>query len=140
MTTNFYYCEACGNVVTKLTDSGITPYCCGQEMSKLEANESEDTMGEKHVPSYKIDGNKLHIQVGSDMHPHNNEHHIEWIYVETENSRMVKFFRPTDPPEACFKLTNNDKLIKIYAYCNLHGLWICEYCDKCMKSLKDKKE
>jgi superoxide reductase len=51
------------------------------------------------------------------------EHHIAFIYVETENGgHRIDL---TDKPEAVF-CTCDSKPIAVYEYCNLHGLWKTE--------------
>ena len=34
-------CEVCGNVLKVVEDSGVTPSCCGQEMSTTEEDDNE---------------------------------------------------------------------------------------------------
>ena len=41
MKTKYYKCEVCGNVLKVVEDSGVTPSCCGQEMSKTEEDDEE---------------------------------------------------------------------------------------------------
>ena len=43
----FYRCELCGNMVALIKKGGGTLVCCGQNMTKLEAN-STDAAKEKH--------------------------------------------------------------------------------------------
>ena len=51
-------------------------------MVELEAGVS-DGAAEKHVPVYKIDGNRLIVNIGSVDHPMVDVHWIEWVSVET---------------------------------------------------------
>ena len=53
------------------------------------------------------------------------EHNIEWVYVETEKGGQMKHLKATDEPKAVFKIVD-DKALRVYAYCNLHGLWVKE--------------
>lgn len=83
MATNFYKCPHCGNVVIKMVDSGLPLSCCGEEMLELKPN-SEDASTEKHVPVVtKIDDCHIRVKVGSAPHPMTEDHHIEFVYVET---------------------------------------------------------
>ena len=50
-------------------------------------------------------------------------HHIEWIAIETENGNQRKELKPGDRPRAVFALVPYDKVKSVYEYCNLHGLW-----------------
>lgn len=122
MATKFYKCNHCGNVIVKQVDSGVPVVCCGQKMEELVAN-TVDASQEKHVPVVtKIDDCKIKVQVGSVEHPMVEEHHIAFIYVETENGGMRISLKVPEKPEAVF-CTCNDKPVAVYEYCNLHGLW-----------------
>lgn len=121
--TKFFKCRHCGNVVEKVVDSGVAVVCCGEKMEELIPN-TVDASGEKHIPVVtKIDDCTIKVEVGSVAHPMLPEHHIAFIYVETETGGIrVKL---TDKPEAVI-CTCNSKPIAVYEYCNLHGLWKTE--------------
>ena len=57
----FYICEKCGNVVGMIHSSGVTPHCCGQKMSVLEAGVVEASR-EKHVPEVEVSEGKVKAQ------------------------------------------------------------------------------
>lgn len=118
----FYKCNVCGNVMIKLTDSGLTPQCCGRDMEKMIPNE-KDAIIEKHVPYVKCDGNKLNIQIGETLHPMSADHYIEWIFVKTSKSSYIRYLSPECEPTACFKICKDEKPVAVYEYCNIHGLW-----------------
>ena len=123
--TIFCRCKKCGNFVSFIgKKSGCTPVCCGDEMTVLKAN-STDGASEKHVPDVKIDGDKVSVQVGSVLHPALEEHHIAFIYLETENGGQIHSITPGDEPKAEF-LLNGEKATAVYEFCNLHGLWVKE--------------
>ena len=122
--TKFYICEHCGNVVTKLTDSGVPLVCCGQKMTELVAGTVEASR-EKHIPVVEVNGNTVKVLVGSVTHPMTEEHNIAWIYLVTDKGAEIKHLTPTEAPEATFVL-GDEKPIEVYAYCNLHGLWKTE--------------
>ena len=124
MEVKFYRCRHCGNIATKLTDSGIAMFCCGEEMKALVAN-TTDAAVEKHVPVVEKIDTGVKVVIGSNPHPMTEEHYIQWIYLETENGGQRRAFRPGDTPEATF-CTDEDKPVAVYAYCNLHGLWKTE--------------
>ena len=77
----------------------------------------------KHVPVVKVDGNLVHVCVGSAAHPMTEEHSIEWIYVQTSQGGHRKALSPNGAPEADVALTDGEKPLAVFAYCNLHGLW-----------------
>jgi superoxide reductase len=123
MATKFYRCNHCGNVIEKHVDSKVPVVCCGEKMQELVAN-TVDASTEKHVPVVtKVDDCTIKVQVGSVEHPMLPEHHISFIYVETENGGMKINLK--DKPEATF-CTCSDKPVAVYEYCNLHGLWKTE--------------
>lgn len=123
MATKFFRCRHCGNVVMKVVDRRVPVVCCGEKMEELVPN-TVDASNEKHVPKVTfVDECTMKVEVGSVPHPMTPEHHICFIYVETENGGMRIDLK--DVPEAMF-CTCNDKPIAVYEYCNLHGLWKVE--------------
>ena len=94
-------------------------------MVELKAN-STDAAGEKHVPVITVDGNKVHVVVGSVLHPMTEEHSIQFIALETKQGVQRKALLPTDQPVADFVLAEGDEVVAAYEYCNLHGLWKAE--------------
>ena len=121
MKTKFYICRRCGNLVGMVHDSGVPMICCGEKMEALVPNTVEAS-GEKHLPVAVMDGNVLRVHVGSVDHPMLPEHFIEWVYVQTDQGGQRKALKPGDAPEVSFCLGDD----KVYAYCNLHGLWMTE--------------
>ena len=120
----FYKCEHCGNIVTFVEDKGVPVMCCGQKMTELTAN-TTDAAQEKHVTVVEQDGDTVKVTVGSVEHPMLEEHFIQWVCLETENGSQIKYLKPGAKPEAVFTL-NDDRLVAVYEYCNLHGLWKAE--------------
>lgn len=118
----FYRCRHCGNVARKDYDMGPKLVCCGEEMILLTAN-TEDAAQEKHVPVVTAEGNRLTVDVGSVEHPMIPEHHIAFIYVETEKGGLRVDLPVDAKPRATFTVDADDKAIAVYEYCNLHGLW-----------------
>lgn len=147
----FYKCDLCGNMVALVKEGGGTLVCCGQDMNKLVAN-TEDASQEKHVPDVTIAGNKIKVQVGSEVHPMVEKHYIEWIALVSDHRIEVRSLKPGMDPVAEFEFEfENAKVpyidgdnevpncegqpcnfehteektinVSIYEYCNLHGLW-----------------
>ena len=119
----FYKCSHCGNVIGKVVDSGVPVVCCGQKMEELVAN-TVDASQEKHVPVVtRIDDCTIKVEVGSVAHPMLPEHHIAFIYVETEDGGIR--VNLTDKPEAQICVCNS-KPVAVYEYFNLHVLWKTE--------------
>ncbi len=123
MATRFFKCNHCGNVIEKVVDKGVPVVCCGERMQELIPN-TVDASGEKHVPVVtQLDENTIKVEVGSVAHPMLEEHHIAFIYVETERGGIR--VNLTDKPEAVVYL-GDERPIAVYEYCNLHGLWKTE--------------
>ena len=121
MATKFYMCRHCGNVIVKLVDSSVPVVCCGEKMEELIPN-TVDASGEKHLPQVThIDDTTIKVQVGSVAHPMLPEHHIAFIYVETDNGGI--HVNLSDKPEATIYV-GGQKVVAVYEYCNLHGLWV----------------
>ncbi len=121
----FYICEKCGNFVEMIKESGVPMMCCGQKMTELVPGTSDGAY-EKHVPVYTVEGNKVTVTVGAVEHPMLEVHYIEWIAVETAKGAQRKFLKAGEKPVAEFTLTEDDSVVAVYAYCNLHGLWKAE--------------
>ena len=120
----FYICEHCGNIVGMIHSAGVPLMCCGQKMTKLEAGVVEASH-EKHIPVVTVDGNTVRVNVGSVTHPMSEEHHIAWVYLQTNRGGQRKCLDVTGAPEVTFALADETP-VAVYAYCNLHGLWKAE--------------
>ncbi len=112
----------CETIVEVINSCNEVPSCCGEPMRELKAN-TTDAAQEKHVPEVSIEGNLVKVKVGSVEHPMTEEHHIAFIYLETENGVARKDLDHTGKPEAVFALAEGEKPVAVYEYCNLHGLW-----------------
>ena len=120
----FYRCKHCGNIVGMILNAGVPIICCGEEMEELVAN-TVDAAKEKHVPAVSIVGNTVKVDVGTVPHPMEEKHFIQWIYLQTKNGGQRKCLKPGSEPTAVFAL-DNDEVVAVYEYCNLHGLWKTE--------------
>ena len=121
----FYICEKCGNLVGMINESGVPMMCCGQKMTKIEAGVVEASR-EKHIPVVAVEGNIVTVTIGSIEHPMVEEHSILWVYLETDKGGQRKCLEVGKAPVVSFALTDDEKAIAAYAYCNLHGLWKAE--------------
>ena len=124
MKAKFYICRHCGNLIVKIHDAGVPVFCCGEKMEALIPNTVEAS-GEKHKPVAVVKNGVVSVSVGSVAHPMIPEHSIEWVFVETENGGQLKHLNPGSEPEVKF-LVGDEKVVAVYAYCNLHGLWMTE--------------
>lgn len=120
----FYICSHCGNLVGMVHDAGVPLMCCGQKMEALIPNTVEAS-GEKHVPVVTVNEGEVLVNVGSTAHPMVPEHSIAWVYLETDKGGQRKTLAPGQEPQVRFALADETPL-RVYAYCNLHGLWMKE--------------
>ena len=125
MKQRFLRCEHCGNIIAMVKDKGVPVMCCGQKMKEIVPG-SVDASVEKHVPVYEVNGNKVIVSVGSVDHPMIPEHYIEWISLQTKYGNQRKELLPNSEPRVCFSICDGDEVEAVYAYCNLHGLWVSE--------------
>lgn len=117
----FLICKHCGNMVTIVKDMGVPIICCGEPMTALQPNRV-DASQEKHVPSVTVSGASVIVNIGEAPHPMLDEHHIEWVALETKHGKQFRRLSPCEHPKATF-LVEDDTPVAAYAYCNLHGLW-----------------
>ena len=124
MKAKFYVCRHCGNLIEMVDDHGVNVVCCGEKMEALIPN-TVDASGEKHLPVVSVKDGVVNVSVGSVEHPMLDEHHIAWVCLQTENGVQRKHFKAGEPPVVSFAL-GGEKPVAVYAYCNLHGLWMTE--------------
>ncbi|MDZ7798680.1 MAG: desulfoferrodoxin [Patescibacteria group bacterium] len=117
-----YKCAVCGNIVEVLHTGVGELVCCGQPMDGPQAK-TEDEGQEKHVPVIEKTDNGVKVRIGSDPHPMEEKHYIEWIELVCGDNIRRKVLEPGDKPEAEFCLKEPEKEIFARQYCNIHGLW-----------------
>lgn len=125
MEQKFLICEHCGNIVAAVKESGVPVVCCGEKM-KVIIPGSVEASREKHIPEFVVEGNKVIVTVGSVEHPMVPEHYIEWVSIQTAQGNQRKQLTPGSAPKVCFSLCEGDTVEAVYAYCNLHGLWVAK--------------
>ncbi len=117
-----YKCRICGTVAEIVSPASGIPVCCGEPMRLCKAN-SGDGAGEKHVPEAEpLKDGGIKVRVGSDAHPMEPEHYIQWIEVINGTYVNRKYLKPGDRPEAVFYVDDSPQLI-VREYCSKHGLW-----------------
>lgn len=117
-----YRCNVCGNIV-EVVNEGAVLSCCGRPMTMLQGGDSDGAI-EKHVPVVeRIDGG-YRVKVGSNAHPMQDEHHIQWIELITEHCVLRKELNAHDEPEAVFY--TQEEALEAREYCNIHGLFSCK--------------
>ena len=118
----FYKCNHCQNLIEMVDDRKVNPVCCSEKMMELVPGKVDASL-EKHVPVVEVKDGVVEVMVGSVAHPMTEEHLIEWIVVETDKGVYRKNLKAGEAPMARFMLLDDEKVVNVYAYCNLHGLW-----------------
>ncbi len=123
----FKFCQTCGNLVMEIEKSGVSEECCGEPMVQLVARSDESVFNEKHVPVCELDGKKLYVSIGNILHPSKPDHYIKWVCLVTDSGFQMKYFKPTEDPITFFRVNMTDKILRVYAFCNIHGLWVYDF-------------
>ncbi len=116
-------CPVCKAVVTDVLGSTDNMTCCGAPLETLTAN-TTDAAVEKHVPAVEIIDGDIVVKVGSVEHPMTKEHYIMWVSQVCDNKENKVVLFPEQSTTVRFPYMRD---CKIYAYCNLHGLWVTEF-------------
>ncbi len=125
MEQKFFICAHCGKIVAIVKETGVPVMCCGQKMNEIIPG-TTDAAVEKHVPVFEVENNIVNVKVGEVEHPMLPEHYIEWISLQTKQGNQRKALKPGDKPEISFALCDGDEVEAVYAYCNLHSLWMAD--------------
>ena len=126
MTEKFelYECEVCGNLVEIIKTGNGELYCCGKPMQLLTAHTEDEMKGEYHLPVHAKDefGNE-YIQVGRELHPMSEEHHIDFIQMISQDgmTAQIKFLKIGETPKIPTIQKYGDYIAR--EHCNIHGLW-----------------
>ncbi len=121
--SKFLVCDDDKNIVEVLSNTGEEIKCGDKIMHELVAN-STNAAQEKHVPRVSVEGNTVKVDVGSVAHPMEEAHSIIWVHIVTNQGIQRKYLQSNTDPVVEFALCNDEKLQEVYAYCNLHGLWM----------------
>lgn len=90
----------------------------------LKAHEETEEKKEKHVPVVKIENGVVDVNVGSVSHPMEDAHFIGNIFIHTNLGIRHFVLKPNTEPHVTYKLLDGEKVIEVYEFCNLHGLWV----------------
>ncbi len=107
----FYACPVCGNVI--LSTGRAVVSCCGITLPRLE----EEPADESHAIKLERVEDEYFVTVD---HPMSKGHYISFLAaLSDDTARLVKLY-PEGGAQARFKINRVDK---IYAFCNRHGLF-----------------
>ena len=107
----FYVCPVCGNVIRAVGEAVIS--CCGITLPQLEP-EAADAEHELRV---EIVEDEYFVSVD---HPMEKDHYISFLAAASDRGMQLVKLYPEENAEARFKI---DRVGKLYAYCNRHGLF-----------------
>ena len=116
----FYKCKDSNEIIIKWNE--CESCCSHNNFIELPIN-NVDASKEKHMPIVSFSNNLMNVCIGSDLHPMSKEHLIEWVFVEYCNGG--EFVYLNNEPNVVISLLGR-KAKRVYAYCNLHGLWVKE--------------
>ena len=110
----FYICPVCGNVVQTTGEAVVS--CCGITLPPLEA-ESDNESDAEHRINIEIVEDEYYVTLD---HPMTKTHYISFLAAVSDRSvQLVKLY-PEEDAQARFKM---DRVERIYACCNRHGLF-----------------
>ena len=107
----FYVCPVCGNVIRTVGEAVVS--CCGITLPPLEPEPSEP----EHRIRVGIAEDEYYVTVD---HPMTREHYISFLAAVSDHGvQFVKLY-PEGNAWARFRI---DRVAKLYACCNRHGLF-----------------
>ena len=115
-----YKCSICGNIVEVLHSGKGELVCCNKPMLLLKEN-TVDASLEKHVPVIEKTDGQVTIKVGTQPHPMEEKHFIEWVELFSDGNVYRQFLKPGEKTEVEFDSRSQNVMAR--AYCNIHGLW-----------------
>lgn len=106
-----YVCPVCGNVIGTVGEAVIS--CCGITLPPAESEQ----VNPDHFIHIEIAEDEYYVTVD---HPMSKEHYISFLAAVSDRGiQFVKLY-PEENAEARFKING---VVKLYAYCNRHGLF-----------------
>ena len=107
----FWVCPSCGNVVTALTDTGVS--CCGKRLQPLAARKAD----EEHSLTVQRIETEYFVSSG---HPMEKEHHIAFLALVKDDSLLLRKLYPEWELQTRLPFWGHSRL---YFYCTQHGLF-----------------
>lgn len=109
--SKLYVCPVCGNVIRTIGEAVVS--CCGITLPPAEAEEADPD----HSIRVETVEDEYYVCVDHTME---KDHYISFLAaVSDQGVQFVKLY-PEGRAEARFKI---DRVRRIYAYCNRHGLF-----------------
>lgn len=109
--SKYYVCPVCGNVIQAIGEAMIS--CCGITLPPLDPEPADSD----HFMGVEIVEDEFFVTVN---HPMKKDHYISFLAaVADQGIQFVKLY-PEENAETRFKI---NRVNKLYAYCNRHGLF-----------------
>ena len=118
----FYHCQNCNEIVI-FRNEAKSIKCCEEEMVELLPNQNEEEASNHKLIVRKF-GNLVTVLVGETPHPMVDVHNIDFIILETDKGFYYKKLNISEDAIADFLIHNQETLKRVYAYCNIHNLWM----------------
>lgn len=113
-----YQCQTCEKIYIELSsnidDSDDHIHTVEPHVSR------EEDLDHEHVLTFVQIGN--FVRVIMEHHPMIEVHHIQWLGLKTNQGFYVKQCQIGELPVKEFILHDDEKIMAIYAYCNIHRL------------------
>lgn len=122
MDLEFYICPVCGKLHVMPEGMGCYP-CCGRFPEKISVVTGGEG-SEKHVPVFTFMREGCTLTVGAVEHPMTEDHYITHIILLTEQGYWAEGLCPGAAPTASFSVPDGDRVVRAYAHCNKHGMWV----------------
>jgi transcriptional regulator with XRE-family HTH domain/desulfoferrodoxin (superoxide reductase-like protein) len=110
----FYVCPICGNVIQSTGEALIS--CCGITLPPLEP----EPMDEGHLIKLEEVEDEYYVTVD---HPMTKTHYISFLAAVSDQTVQFTKLYPEGDAATRFKINRVDR---IYAYCNRHGLFVLD--------------
>jgi DNA-binding XRE family transcriptional regulator len=106
-----YVCPVCGNVIRTVGEAVVS--CCGLTLPPCEPEPAD---AEHPIRVQRVE-DEYWVTVD---HPMTKEHSISFLAAVSDHGMQFVKLYPEGPAEARFRI---DRVAKVYAYCNRHGLF-----------------
>ncbi|MBQ6160415.1 MAG: helix-turn-helix domain-containing protein [Oscillospiraceae bacterium] len=106
-----YVCPVCGNVIRTVGEAVVS--CCGLTLPPCEPEPAD---AEHPIRVQRVE-DEYWVTVD---HPMTKEHSISFLAAVSDHGMQFVKLYPEGPAEARFRI---DRVAKVYAYCNHHGLF-----------------
>ena len=131
MAVKFFKCMHCGNVAIKVLDQGVPDVLLRRGHGRAYGEQHRRCVREARAAGCGRWCERA--RAGGRGRPSHDQSRTSspWWFWSRKRAGAPVFapLTPADAPEANFTVAAGDKPVKVYEYCNLHGLWVEEILD-----------